>query len=432
MARGAAAGEAAAGGIEDAGVCKATPLSLNVIIGGSAQQGADATGAQKRNFQPYHSKSVPKSEKLVDGEGAKLVTTMMLRNIPNKYTQNTLLQEIDEMGFIGCYDFFYLPMDVQNRSNVGYAFINFTTPGAADRFHGIFKEHAFRKHQSRKISSVCAAHVQGLDANLKHFETKAVTHSRNDQYRPVVLRDNERISFEDALAEVKAKSDGGEALRQNPACGSPSGRQNKDLESAVCEYLASRQPPQQQQRPISLEMPSQPLFDSTCGAGGMFFPPGLPPGFDGYMPSQGGTAWGRQSSAPASFHGSSPGITGRPYGYSGASASTLSSTPRGLQPPEDVPYSCANMPSVAMFVPNHGANFSPNRTRSSSWSVASASSLNAPAVDAPAYVPLPSKLSSKLPTIHSSSKLFQDYLDQVEQLEGVDQAHIVQVPKCEL
>ena len=81
------------------------------------------------SFQPYHAQSVPKSEDLEasafvrqsSGESTE-VTTMMLRNIPNKYTQNSLLQEINDLGFVGSFDFFYLPMDVHNRSNVGYAF----------------------------------------------------------------------------------------------------------------------------------------------------------------------------------------------------------------------------------------------------------------------------------------------------------------------
>ena len=37
-------------------------------------------------------------------------TTLMIKNIPNKYNQRLLLQKIDE-GFKGQYDFFYLPID---------------------------------------------------------------------------------------------------------------------------------------------------------------------------------------------------------------------------------------------------------------------------------------------------------------------------------
>lgn len=38
-------------------------------------------------------------------------TTIMLRNIPNKYTQEMILQEIDESGLEKRYNFFYLPID---------------------------------------------------------------------------------------------------------------------------------------------------------------------------------------------------------------------------------------------------------------------------------------------------------------------------------
>ena len=38
-------------------------------------------------------------------------TTVMLRNIPNKYTQRMLLDEVNTLGFEGEYDFFYLPID---------------------------------------------------------------------------------------------------------------------------------------------------------------------------------------------------------------------------------------------------------------------------------------------------------------------------------
>lgn len=38
-------------------------------------------------------------------------TTIMLRNIPNKYSQQMVLQEIDAAGLEFKYDFFYLPID---------------------------------------------------------------------------------------------------------------------------------------------------------------------------------------------------------------------------------------------------------------------------------------------------------------------------------
>ena len=80
----------------------------------------------ERGFKPYHSVSVPKNADLMHNQpGDRPKTTVMLRNIPNRYSQAGLLKEIDAAGFKGSYDFFYLPMDTKNRTNVGYAFINF-------------------------------------------------------------------------------------------------------------------------------------------------------------------------------------------------------------------------------------------------------------------------------------------------------------------
>ena len=46
----------------------------------------------------------------VIGQDAR--TTLMIKNIPNKYTINSLADEIDR-EFANCYDFLYLPCDIK-------------------------------------------------------------------------------------------------------------------------------------------------------------------------------------------------------------------------------------------------------------------------------------------------------------------------------
>merc|ERR1711988_1203964 len=64
-------------------------------------------------------------------------TTVMIRNIPNKYPQRKLLQVLFDNGITN-FDFFFLPVDFRNKCNVGYGFVNFGDAKSAMRFMEIF------------------------------------------------------------------------------------------------------------------------------------------------------------------------------------------------------------------------------------------------------------------------------------------------------
>ncbi|CAK9029068.1 unnamed protein product [Durusdinium trenchii] len=164
-------------------------------------------GGDGKSFRPYHSTNVPKE---VDLESAFLhtdadepITTLMLRHIPNKYSQSSLLKEIDFKGFQGKYDFFYMPMDVHNRTNVGYAFINLVTTRDARDFFLMFSNYRFEFHASGKIGAVSPGHVQGLENNVCHFGHRAVATAQNVQYRPLVFRDGKQVDLKAVFQELQ-------------------------------------------------------------------------------------------------------------------------------------------------------------------------------------------------------------------------------------
>jgi hypothetical protein len=120
-------------------------------------------------------------------------TTVMVRNIPNKYTQQMLLHEVN-MNHEGTYDFFYLPIDFKNRCNVGYAFINFVKPECIVRFVEEFQGHRWKNFNSGKICEVTYARIQGQSAMVARFQNSSLL-EKDDEYRPLLFYSGKREPF---------------------------------------------------------------------------------------------------------------------------------------------------------------------------------------------------------------------------------------------
>ena len=96
-------------------------------------------------------------------------TTVMIRHIPNKYSYQDLLEEIN----IVCkdkYDCFYLPLDSENNCNLGYAFINFINPLHIIFFYNTFKSRKWIRFNSYKECDLSFAKYQGkyeLTSNIE-------------------------------------------------------------------------------------------------------------------------------------------------------------------------------------------------------------------------------------------------------------------------
>ncbi|KAL9226377.1 hypothetical protein vseg_002199 [Gypsophila vaccaria] len=128
-------------------------------------------------------------------------TTVMIKNIPNKYSQKLLLNMLDnhcihcneqisgnsdQQQPFSAYDFVYLPIDFNNKCNVGYGFVNMTSPEATLRLHKAFHHQHWEVFNSRKICEVTYARVQGLEALKEHFKNSKFA-CENDEYLPVVF-----------------------------------------------------------------------------------------------------------------------------------------------------------------------------------------------------------------------------------------------------
>lgn len=118
-------------------------------------------------------------------------TTMMLRNYQKRNGQQKLMDQLDWQGLQ--YDFVYLPFDFSKKSNLGYAFINFTTPEQAEEFR---KSWHTKQLDKQKIN-ISVAEIQGRDANIVHLFRQCKTSKiTNRKFLPAVFDDDlTRIDF---------------------------------------------------------------------------------------------------------------------------------------------------------------------------------------------------------------------------------------------
>jgi len=113
------------------------------------------------------------------------VSTAMLRNLPSDFSQRLLLDDLKEQGFLGGYDFVYLPLDPVTKLNRGYAFVNFVSAEIAWSFCLIYDGRVMGPNSNRLC--VTRAALQGFDANHAHHACTRV--SRCDpEARPLFFR----------------------------------------------------------------------------------------------------------------------------------------------------------------------------------------------------------------------------------------------------
>ncbi|KZV52913.1 hypothetical protein F511_31507 [Dorcoceras hygrometricum] len=123
-------------------------------------------------------------EKIVNGEDSR--TTLMIKNIPNKYTSKMLLAAIDETHK-GTYDFLYLPIDFKNKCNVGYAFINMVSPSHIVTFFEAFNGKKWEKFNSEKVASLAYARIQGKTGLISHFQNSSLM-NEDKRCRPIIFQ----------------------------------------------------------------------------------------------------------------------------------------------------------------------------------------------------------------------------------------------------
>jgi hypothetical protein len=118
----------------------------------------------------------------------------MVRNVPPSYSMRSLLEELHGRGFVPLgqrgheFDFFYLPIDLGKRCNMGYCFMNMVNAAGVQALCAALESQHLRE-RSRKPLQVVPAASQGYEANLIHFTHSAVLNHHKPEHSPLFLRE---------------------------------------------------------------------------------------------------------------------------------------------------------------------------------------------------------------------------------------------------
>lgn len=132
-------------------------------------------------------------------------TTVMLKNLPNDYTREWLLELMDEHGFKERYDFVYLPLDFKRWAGLGYAFVNMVNhedaKDLAARFNGFS---TWRKNSQKVCEVTWGEPLQGLDAHVQRYRNSPVMHPDvPDEAKPALFSNGVRIVFPEATKRIR-------------------------------------------------------------------------------------------------------------------------------------------------------------------------------------------------------------------------------------
>jgi hypothetical protein len=124
-------------------------------------------------------------------------TTLMLRNLPNDYSRDMVLDFLDSQGFHGTYDFFYLPIDFQTFSGLGYAFVDFETNAQAEHAMVMLDGFCDWTVKSHKILEVTWSDLsQGLEENIERYRNSSMLHpSVPEEFKPLLFSQGARVPF---------------------------------------------------------------------------------------------------------------------------------------------------------------------------------------------------------------------------------------------
>jgi len=132
-------------------------------------------------------------------------TTVMLCNIPSHYTRNSVMSVLRSEGFADHIMFIYIPMNLRNLNNFGYAFVDFDSVSVATECKERMEGFTSWSEESEKVMSIGWSDTQGLDAHIERYRNSPLMHeSVDDELKPALFHNGVRVAFPEPTKTIRA------------------------------------------------------------------------------------------------------------------------------------------------------------------------------------------------------------------------------------
>jgi hypothetical protein len=180
--------------------------ALHASEGASVEPPAQALAATSSASASSASGNVA-SQELHNGQRSS-ITTLMVRGIPKDGSQEMLIDLWPPASAECPYNMLYAPKRPKRNGLQGYAYINFTTSDAADRFRARWEGvqpppcHGVEWHGPL---SIVDSDFQGLDANLKIYDGNKLDSMPEFRW-PKVFGDGALLDFGTVMADFRRRA----------------------------------------------------------------------------------------------------------------------------------------------------------------------------------------------------------------------------------
>jgi hypothetical protein len=124
-------------------------------------------------------------------------TTVILRNLPRGFSRDMVADLLNSQGFEKKFDFIYSPVKIRTMVTLGYSFVNFVSPEAAeDCRSNLDGFNTWDVPCEKALSVTWSDSDQGFEANVDRHRNNPVMHdSVGDEFKAAIYVEGVRAKF---------------------------------------------------------------------------------------------------------------------------------------------------------------------------------------------------------------------------------------------